>query len=163
MRPMLCFAFVFAATTVLSACASSDAGRTGSTRANAAVHRAHDDFVAAINSNDLDAFLAMLTHDVVLMPPNGPRVVGEPAVRYWAQGYLTAFETHWVKTTLEFVVLGDWAFEQYAYESTDTPRDGGEILHDIGKGIIIYHREPDGVWRVARDAWNSDLPLTDAE
>ncbi len=163
MRRMICFASMLAATTVLSACATSDAGGSGSSRANAAVHQAHDRFVDAINSNDLEAILAMFTHDVVLMPPNSPILVGEPAIRYWAQGYLDAFQTRWEKSTLELVVLGDWAFEQYSYESTDTPRAGGEELHDIGKGIIVYRRDTDGVWRVARDAWNSDLPLPGAE
>lgn len=160
MRSVLCLVSALAVGTVVSGCASSGAGNSP---ADSAVHRAHDNFVNAINSNDIDSILAMLTHDAVLLPPNSPRLIGEPAIRYWAQGYLAAYETHWVKTTVEFVVLDGWAFEQYAYESTDTPRDGGEVLHDVGKGIMIYHRDSDGMWRVARDAWNSDRPLAGAD
>jgi ketosteroid isomerase-like protein len=160
MRALLCLLSALAVGTAVSGCASSGGGHSAG---EAAVHRAHDDFVSAINSNDLDSILEMLTHDVVFMPPNSPRLIGKPAIRYWAQGYLNAFETRWVKTTLELVVLNEWAFEQYSYESTDTPRDGGEALHDIGKGIMIYRRDSDGVWRVARDAWNSDIPLPGAQ
>jgi len=32
------------------------------------------------------------------------------------------------------------------------------LVTDTGNGPIIYHHDPDGKWRVARDAWNSDLP-----
>lgn len=145
---------------VLGGCASScprPAGHRGADDATA--HRAHDAYVAAINSNDLETFLGMLTDDVVFMAPNAPRLVGKDAVREWAAPYLDAYQIHWDKTSLEFIVVGDWAIEQYAYEENDSARDAGPALRDIGKGINIYHREADGVWRVARDAWNSDLPL----
>ncbi|MCA9291865.1 MAG: nuclear transport factor 2 family protein, partial [Phycisphaerales bacterium] len=89
------------------------------------VYDAHEDYVTAINANDVDAVMAMLTDDVVFMAPHEPRLVGKAAVRPWAEGYLAAYTIHWTKTTLEFVVSGDWAFEQYAYESADVPRDGG--------------------------------------
>lgn len=122
-------------------------------------HLAHDAYVTAINSNDLDTIMEILTDDVVFMAPNTPRLVGKQAVREWAQPYLEAYKIHWDKTSLEFIVVGDWAFEQYAYIERDVARDGSGPLNDTGKGINIYHRDSDGVWRVARDAWNSDLPM----
>ncbi|MFG0284624.1 MAG: nuclear transport factor 2 family protein [Phycisphaerales bacterium JB039] len=130
----------------------------GAQQADESAHKAHDAYVAAINSNDLETFLGMLTEDVVFMAPNSPRIVGKDAVRAWAAPYLEAYEVHWEKTTLELVVAGDWAIEQYAYVENDTPRGDWPALTDTGKGINIYRREADGVWRVARDAWNSDLP-----
>ncbi len=121
-------------------------------------HMAHDNYVTAINSNDLDAFLGMITDDIVFMAPNAPIMTGKDTVGDWAREYLDAYTVHWDKRVLEFVVCGDWAFEQYAYVEDDTPKNGGANLQDTGKGLIIYHRDDDGVWRVARDAWNSDLP-----
>lgn len=128
--------------------------------ADQAVHEAHKNFVKAINSNDLDQFLSMITDDVVFMAPNSPRLVGKEAVSPWAAGYYDTFHTTWTKTSLEIVVRGEWAFEQYAYESEDMEKATGNVYRDTGKGIIIYHHDADGVWRVARDAWNSDLPIT---
>lgn len=124
----------------------------------AALERAHETHLAAINANDLEAFLATVTDDVVFMPPNAPRILGKDELRPWAGGYLDAFTIHWDKTVLESVVTGDWAFQQYAYRSTDKPKGGGPELHDEGKGLVIFHHDADGVWRVARDAWSSDLP-----
>jgi ketosteroid isomerase-like protein len=69
--------------------------------------------VTAINSNNLDALLEMLTDDVVFLNANEPPMVGRAAVRPWLEGYLKAYRTHWDKTVEEFVVSGDWAFERY--------------------------------------------------
>lgn len=127
--------------------------------AEAEAHKAHDAYVEAINSNDIAKLMAVLTDDIVYMAPNSPRMSGKAEVEPWGKGYFEAYTTKWEKTSLEFVVAGDWAFEQYAYKVTDTPKAGGAPIEDVGKGINIYHHDADGVWRVARDAWNSDKPL----
>jgi ketosteroid isomerase-like protein len=124
-----------------------------------AAHQAHEAYVTAINSNDLDTLLGMLTEDVVFLAPQEPVMVGKTAVRPWLEGYLKAFKTHWDKPVQEFVVNGEWAFERYSYTSTDTPAQGGAVVEDTGWGLVIYHRDTDGKWRVARDAWGTDHPV----
>ncbi len=74
--------------------------------------------------------------------------------------YFTAYESKWEKTSKEFIVRGDWAYEWYAYSSVDTPRPGGPaagtpVVTDSGNGINIYRRSADGAWRVARDGWST--------
>jgi len=118
-------------------------------------------YLTAINSNDPDSIMAMMTEDVVLQAPHGPEVAGKAAARAWVVGYADAFSSVWEKTALDFTLSGEWAFERYAYKSTDTNRKTGEVTRDKGKGLIIYHREADGKWRVARDAWSTDLPLSE--
>jgi len=143
--------------TIFAGCTKRESRPAVDTEAIA--RQAHETYVTAINSNNLDSVLAMLTEDVVYLAPHEPALVGKAAVRPWAEGYLKAFRIHWEKASLEFVVAGDWAFERYAYTSTDTPQGGGASVQDTGKGINIYHHDADGKWRVARDAWNSDIPL----
>jgi ketosteroid isomerase-like protein len=125
---------------------------------DAAAHQAHEAYVTAINSNNLDSLLAVLTEDVVFLPAGEAPMVGKPAVRPWLEAYLRAFRTHWDKPVMEFVVNGDWAFERYSYESSDTPLAGGAPVVDTGWGLVIYHHDADGTWRVARDAWGPDHP-----
>lgn len=60
------------------------------------------------------------------------------------------------KPIQEFVVSGEWAFEQYSYESTDTPHGDGDVIKGSGWGLVIYHHDADGKWRVARDAFGPD-------
>jgi hypothetical protein len=35
----------------------------------------------------------------------------------------------------------------------------GAVTTDVGKGILVYSRDADGVWRVARDGGNRDAAL----
>ena len=122
-------------------------------------HTAHEAYVQAINSNNVDTFLAALTGDIVYLSPHAPAIVGKGALKAWAAGYLGAYTIHWEKTSDEFIVMGDGAYERYSYKEHDLPKAGGAPLDDVGKGINIYHRDTDGKWRVARDAWSSDLAI----
>ncbi len=101
----------------------------------------------------------MFTEDVVFLAAHAPPIVGKAAVSKWAEDYLQAFTIHWDKTSKEFVVAGGWAFERYSYKSTDTPTAGGPAIQDTGWGLVIYHRDADGKWRVARDAFSTDTPV----
>lgn len=121
-----------------------------------AVHLAHDRYLAAINANDPVAFLATVTDDVVFIAPNSPAIVGKTELEPWVRGYFDAVETSWEKTSLEFVVAGDWAFERYSYKAADLPRGGGDVSVETGNGINIYRLGADDVWRVARDVWATD-------
>ena len=125
---------------------------------DSAAHQAHANYVRVINSNNLDSLTSMLTDDVIFLAANDKPIVGKPAVRAWAEGYLKAFHTNWDKPVQEFVVSGDHAFERYSYTSTDTPIDRGKPVVDTGWGLVIYRRDADGVWRVARDAFGPDHP-----
>lgn len=118
---------------------------------------AHGAYVAAINSNDTDKLMAVVTDDVVYQAPNEPELVGRAAVRKWVAAYFGGYATQWQKTSIGFTVSGDWAFERYTYVSTDTDRKTGAVTTDRGKGINVFHHEPDGHWRVAIDGWSSDL------
>ena len=126
---------------------------------DAGAHAAHENYVSAINSNNLDSLLGMVTDDVVFMSANEPVMVGKSVVRPWVQGYFAAFKTHWDKPVQEFVVNGEWAYERYTYKSTDSSLTGGATAEDTGWGLVIYRHDADGKWRVARDAWGPDHPV----
>jgi ketosteroid isomerase-like protein len=125
---------------------------------DSAAHKAHENYVRAINSNNLDSLMSMMTDDVVFLAADAKPVVGKAAVRSWAEGYEKAYRTHWDKPVQDFTVSGDNAIERYNYTSTDTPVAGGKPVVDTGWGLVIYHRDNDGVWRVSRDAFGPDHP-----
>lgn len=119
---------------------------------------AHGAYVDAINSNDVEKLMTVLSDDIVYQAPGAPEIIGKDAVREWAADYFAAYRTRWEKTPLHFTVNGDWAFERYTYKATDTDRQSGAVTTDSGKGINIFHRQADGKWRVAVDGWSSDKP-----
>ena len=122
------------------------------------VQQAHENYVRVINSNNIDSLMSMMTDDVVFLAAGAKPIVGKAAVREWADGYYKAFHTKWDKPVQEFNVSGDNAIERYSYTSTDTPVAGGKPVVDTGWGLVVYHREADGAWRVARDAFGPDHP-----
>ena len=152
--------FVLGVVTVslLSAACGTPSKQPGTSSADAAAHQAHQAYVTAINSNDVTTLLDMLTDDVVYLSAHEPVMVRKAAVRPWLEAYIKAYKTHWDKPVQEFVVNEDWAFERYSYISTDTPIAGGNPVTDTGWGLVIYHHDTDGKWRVARDAWGPDHP-----
>jgi ketosteroid isomerase-like protein len=146
-------AVVIAASMAL--CASA-----GTTDSKSIEQAAHGAYVTAINSNDVDTLLADLTDDIVYQSPGEPEIVGKTAVRKWLAEYFGATRTQWQKTSIGFVVNGEWAFERYTYKSNDTDKKTGAVTTDTGKGINIFRRSSDGRWRVAIDGWSSDRPDT---
>jgi ketosteroid isomerase-like protein len=149
----------FLALVVTMAFASSADPKVPVSKADAAAHAAHENYVTAINSNNLEKLLGMLTEDVVFLAPNSAPMAGKADVTPWLADYLKAYKTHWDKPVVEFIVSGPWAFERYSYTSIDTPIAGGDVVKDTGWGLVIYHLDADGKWRVARDAWGSDRPV----
>jgi len=51
----------------------------------------------------------------------------------------------------EIHVVGDWGFARTRIAVTMTP-SGGDARHRSGHTLSIFRREPDGNWRLARDA-----------
>lgn len=151
---------------VLSTACGWGAGSAGDSPADreGAVRLAHEAYVAAINSNRADQWMATVAEDVVYLVPNQAAIVGRGAVGAWASRYLQEVTTHWTKSVEEWQVSGDWAFGRYVYTASDSliiydpSTEGGGTANDSGWGLIIYHRGDDGRWLVARDAWGSDRP-----
>ena len=125
---------------------------------DSAAHKAHENYVRVINSNNVDSLASMMTDDVVFLAADAKPIIGKAAVRAWGEDYFNAFHTHWDKPVQEFTVSGDYALERYNYTSTDTPVGGGKDVVDTGWGLVVYRRGADGVWRVARDAFGPDHP-----
>ena len=111
---------------------------------------------AAIVAGDVDAHLAVMTDDCIMMPPDEAVVVGHEAVRAWGEEFFAMFEIAGAYTGAEIVVVGDWAIENYTGALTITPKDGGEAAMETIKGIHVYRRQGDGSWKIAQDVWNMD-------
>jgi uncharacterized protein (TIGR02246 family) len=111
-------------------------------------------FAASFMGADPDGFLASVTEDMVIMPPDEPAVSGHDAIRAWLEGFFAAYETDLEYTDSDVSLFGDVAFEAYAFRWTLTPLDGGEPIRQAGKGVYVFRRQADGSWSVARDIWN---------
>ena len=111
-------------------------------------------FAASFIAADADGFLASVTQDMVIMPPDEPAVRGHVEIRAWLEAFFAGYSTDLQYTASEVSVAGDTAFEAYAFRWTLTPSDGGDPIEQSGKGVYVFRRQVDGSWKVARDIWN---------
>ncbi len=111
-------------------------------------------FAASFIGADADGFLASVTDDMVIMPPDEPAVSGHGAIRGWLDAFSEAYETDLEYTDSVVSLAGDVAFEAYAFRWTLTPTGDGEPIRQAGKGVYVFRRQADGTWKVARDIWN---------
>lgn len=121
-----------------------------------ALNRLQQQVDSAIIAGDTERYLTLITDDAVLMPPNGPAVFGKDSIRSWNQEMSRQFHIRdYASRDDEVVVADDWAFRRASVDWTLTSTANGKAVRDLGKFIIIYRRQPDGSWKVARDIWNS--------
>lgn len=114
--------------------------------------------VAAANAGDIDAFLAVLSDDVVVMAPNEPTHRGAD-VHEWLRGMFDQVAISLAGYTDEqIVVSGDLAYHAYDFQWTLTPKAGGEPMREVGHGVHILRRQADGSWKITLDTWSSSEP-----
>ncbi len=128
----------------------------------AAIDKASQQMVAAIEGDDVEGILALVTGDHVTMAPNEPAIDDVTNLRAWHEGRINAFTSQATLSSEEIVVSGDWAYQRWSSSFVVTPRDGGSPIRAVNKGIWIWQRQPDGAWKMARSIFNSDLPLPTA-
>ncbi|MEL7196731.1 MAG: nuclear transport factor 2 family protein [Pseudomonadota bacterium] len=115
----------------------------------------HKNYVAAINSNDIDRILALMSDDIVFQVPGEPELVGKEAVGAWANGFFAAFEAHWDKTEQALELSGNLAISRYTYTARYLSREDGSQIGEVGKGTCIYRRDPSGRWLLTTDTWST--------
>lgn len=127
-----------------------------------ALQRAVDDLLHAVNEDDLGGVLACVTHEVVLMPPDRPTMVGKAFLQSWAKNEFgrNTSDEDWFED--EVVVSGDWGWVRGDYavsveSETDLPQER------YGKQLMIFKRTEDGSWKLARAIWNITESESDLE
>ena len=125
------------------------------------VVKAHQRYVDAINSNNVDRIMECYDKDAEVMPPDGKLVSGLKAIREWAAEYFDSVTAHWDKKSTLIWVAGDYGFDQGIDKAVETPKDGGPVQRYTVKGILINKRPGSGgEFKVYRDIWNYNSPPT---
>ena len=124
----------------------------------AAIEQVMVDELAAAMAGDIEGFRAILSDDVIFMPPGAPIASGKDAVLAMMEEFTanTVFENARY-TTNNISIHGDVAIHQFTGQWTTATPDG-EPLEELSKGIHILERTPDGNWVITMDVWNTDTP-----
>jgi ketosteroid isomerase-like protein len=134
--------------------AAAPAGLTDADKA--AINQKTAAFSTAINAHDWAAATdPYYTDDVIMLPSNGPEVSGKANIKAWMAAYpsFSDFSSH----TVEIDGGGGWAYARGRYSMKLMM--GGTAVADSGKYLEIWKKQADGSWSVARDIFNSDVPM----
>ena len=114
-----------------------------------AIRAVVDSWFAATRAGDLAAVLELMTDDVVFMQPgHAPFGKAEFAAAFQGMANVVMDGTSEI---VELRVMDQWAYLRNHIELTVTP-PSGEAVRRSGYTLTILRKEPDGRWRLARDA-----------
>jgi uncharacterized protein (TIGR02246 family) len=129
------------------------AGSETDVAAVAAASRAWDE---AYQAGDATRLADRYDDAAVSMPPGLPSLSTKAAI---AADFRSFFESNSARhrtSDADRRVSGDYAVERARYEATVTPKNGGAVIEESGKHIVVYRRQADGSWKVLWEIWNSD-------
>lgn len=106
-------------------------------------------WMRASKAGDVETVLDLMTDDVIFLVPGRPPF-GKEAFAAGAAS-MKGVEFEGTSDVLEIQVLGDWAYLRNHIVVSMIP-NGGAPVHRSGYTLSIMRKEPDGRWRLARDA-----------
>ena len=114
----------------------------------------------AAATKDLEQTVAYYSDDAIVLPPNTASATTREAIRNAWKDLLAipGFAITWKPIRVELGKSADLAWVSGTYEVTMNDPTGKPI-HDRGKYLEVWKRQPDGNWKCGADIWNSDLPL----
>ncbi len=118
-----------------------------------------EQWIAAVNAGDIDAWLATLADDATVMPPNEPAVTGKEALGPWmVQTFFDPFNVQLSCTFDDVDPAGDMVFARGSYDLSLAPKDGAQVIEDSGKFVNVFKRQQDGSFKYAIAMWSSNNP-----
>ena len=125
---------------------------------HAEIHAVREALRTAVNASDVAGILACWAPDGTLMPPHHPRIQGHAAIAEYFRSVFARRRLSFTFTESSVTLVGDVALERMTHTVVATPVATGQPTDDVGKGLHVYARQPDGHWRITQDIWNSDRP-----
>lgn len=123
----------------------------------AALRQALDIEMKAANAADAAGWASVYTQDAIVLRPHASAVEGREAIQQWlatlppiskAQGQVS-----------EVFGYGDLAYTRGTYSMTFVIPGVATPIDERGKFLQIFRKQGDGSWKMAREIYNSDLPL----
>ncbi|MGO4157481.1 SgcJ/EcaC family oxidoreductase [Cupriavidus sp. YAF13] len=120
------------------------------TQDESAIRDVVNTWFTATKSGDLPAVLDLMTDDVIFMAPRQPPF-GKKEFAAASEG-MKNLQFDGTYDIQEVQVLGNWAYLRNHIRMTVTPPDGNPPMHRSGYTLTILRKDPDGRWRLTRDA-----------
>ena len=128
----------------------------------AAIEAMIADWLVATNQNGeagADGYVAFVTEDAVMLPPNEERITGRAGIREMVLAFTAAedFSMSWKANRIDVSADGGMAHAIGEFEYSMKDSDGN-LISDKGKFLDTFEKQSDGSWLCTVGSWSSDLP-----
>ena len=116
------------------------------------------EYAAAINSGNMERWIALWHSDSIHLPPNGPHLCGKAEIRKHAEAQAERYSNEITINPDVVHIRGDHAFSHGTFSSLFAIV-GGEINQICGKFLAVLKKQNDGAWKILVDYLNYDNTL----
>ena len=124
-----------------------------------AIEQTNDRFQAAFSAGDADSLVALFyADDARLLPPDSPMLTTRQEILDFWTGFVET--STWRDLELTMVNLdldGNMAYEIGTYQ-VNFRMTGSDLMNERGKYLVVWKRQPGGLWKAVADIWNSLSP-----
>jgi len=114
----------------------------------------------AIASHDLERSLSFYSNDAVVFAPNAPMVKGSKAIRVAFTPFMAKSISILNKATAVKVARSCDMAWTYGTYTLSMPGASGKMIHDHGKWVEVWQKQPNGSWKCSADIFNTDVAAT---
>jgi uncharacterized protein (TIGR02246 family) len=124
-----------------------------------AIRAADAEWLKAMRAKDLDLVVSFYADDATVFPIAEPIANTKEAIRkYWAHTLgIPGIQITWQITKIDVARAGDIAYVQGTSKATfEDPK--GKPSAEIGKWVMVWKKQPNGVWKAVVEISNTDSP-----
>jgi uncharacterized protein (TIGR02246 family) len=126
-----------------------------------AINQLHQKDMAALQTQNIDMFVTLVTEDCIMLPPAWGPLCGRDAIWNYLKDKYTEWETYKVASYdqqfEEIKIIGDIAYEWGTSKGVYNMKKGGPDIFENSRVFRILRSQPDGSWKIARAIWH-DVP-----
>jgi uncharacterized protein (TIGR02246 family) len=116
-----------------------------------AIREVQSTWIDAVNAGDLVRLLILMADDVVFLNPGRAPLGRDEFSAVFSAAHKQA-RIRCSSELEEVVVVGEVAYTRCRDSLSVIPLAGGEAMQLAGHRIMVWHKQPDGRWLLARDA-----------
>ena len=125
----------------------------------AAIAKVRSAYETAAGAQDAAGLAKLFAPDGVEMPPNAPAASGRAAIEAFHKAFAKQWMMHGMTITSTTTrVTGDVAYDVGTYKQGLMAQNGGGMIDDKGKYVVLLRRDAGGAWLITHAIYNSDSP-----
>jgi uncharacterized protein (TIGR02246 family) len=121
----------------------------------ALIYKLWKEYSEAINSGNMESWIALWHSDSIQMPPDMPQLCGKAEIRKYAEALGNRFPTEFAINPDVVQILGDHAYSHGTFSCLVTLGEG-EKKRISGKFLSVLKKQEDGFWKILVDCFNYD-------